>query len=361
MMDTLAKKIAPINTVSFIKAFERARPIRVGYYQVLALAVANMLAPAAGAAPPGLPEPAASRTATIPHEIEWRIGKDFLVLRSESRFAGAISSIRFRGVEFIDATDHGRLLSGAIQFDGWGECLNPTLPGGMTDTDDTSSILLSVRATADSYEASTRMAYWLRPGTPHHVNLTTGQSDFTSPQPCERPPADQAQTTAVNSTVVSNVVYTQNMKVSFAGVANAVLDEISFDVEDDHSKVVVEALTGYMPSNFINFYLYSQSAGTFLQDKNVAAHPGEQPAPIIAATPDGKSAIGVLSLTREPTPLYGRWVLSAVSKWNIVFRPNGVFPKGRHVYRCVWAIGSLAEVQTSLSKIMEYSANNPIP
>ncbi len=324
------------------------------------LVATGILAHVAGAAAQAGSELAPSLT-TTPSKIEWRIGQELLVLQSEPRFAGAISSIRLGDVEYIDATDHGRLLSGAIQFDGWGECLNPTLPGSLADKEGTSSILLSARANSSSYESSTRMGFWMPPSAPHHVNPMTGQLDFTQPQACERPPADQAQRTAVNDTVTSNVIYTQKMSAGFQNIANAILDEISFEVQEDHPKAIVEALTGYMPSKFSEFYRYDGAARAFLHDGEVTLHPGEQSAPIIVATPDGTSALGVLSLTREPAPRYGRWVLSTVSKWNIVFRPKGTFPKGRHVYRCVWAIGTLAEVQASLVQIMEHTTSNLAP
>ena len=45
---------------------------------------------------------------------------------SSSYFKGAISSVKYKGIELINSADRGRLLQSAVSFDGMGECLNPT-------------------------------------------------------------------------------------------------------------------------------------------------------------------------------------------------------------------------------------------
>lgn len=59
--------------------------------------------------------------------VHWQIGGEPLTMRADPWFAEAIDSIWFRGIEYLDSADHGRLLQAAITFDGYGECLNPTL------------------------------------------------------------------------------------------------------------------------------------------------------------------------------------------------------------------------------------------
>jgi hypothetical protein len=97
-------------------------------------------------------------------EVRWDVDGEPLVLRSNAGFAGAVSSLRFRGVEHLDAADHGRLLQGAISFDAHGECLNPTQAGSSSDKPGRStSRLLSASLGPTGYRTITRMAYWLRP------------------------------------------------------------------------------------------------------------------------------------------------------------------------------------------------------
>ena len=60
-----------------------------------------------------------------------------LVIRTTARLAGAIDSVRWDGVEFIDSHDHGRQLQSAINADVDGvfhaECYNPTEAGSVVD------------------------------------------------------------------------------------------------------------------------------------------------------------------------------------------------------------------------------------
>ncbi|MCE2685056.1 MAG: hypothetical protein LW857_07850, partial [Verrucomicrobiae bacterium] len=50
-------------------------------------------------------------------ELAGTLGGKPLVIRTTSRLAGAIDSVRWDGVEFIDSHDHGRQLQSAINAD----------------------------------------------------------------------------------------------------------------------------------------------------------------------------------------------------------------------------------------------------
>src|SRR4051812_29750731 len=63
----------------------------------------------------------------------YAFGNNQLVVSTSNRNAGAISSVVYRGIEHIDQTDHGRELQSAVQFDGLGECWNPTEAGSAAD------------------------------------------------------------------------------------------------------------------------------------------------------------------------------------------------------------------------------------
>ncbi len=70
-------------------------------------------------------------------ELAGHIGGKPLVIRTTSRLAGAIDSVKWDGVEFIDSHDHGRQLQSAINADVDGvfhvECYNPTEAGSVAD------------------------------------------------------------------------------------------------------------------------------------------------------------------------------------------------------------------------------------
>jgi len=261
-------------------------------------------------------------------EASWAVGSEPLVLRSEPWFAGAVSSIRFRGVEFIDSSDHGRLLQGAISFGGLGECLNPTQAGASRDRRGrTTSRLLWAEVTPAGYTTATRMAFWKRPG-----------------EHC-RPPGGPDRS-AANATRASDVVYAQRLTFGHRGYANAVEARITFTTAEDQQDAVVEALTAYAPPGFDSFHLFRD--GRLMRDDTVASVPGEQPDPIVLSTANGASALGFLALTHGPSPGYGRFTFEDTSKINLVYRPTGTYPAGRHDYSVVWVIGTRAEVATTL-------------
>ncbi len=49
---------------------------------------------------------------------------------------------------------------------------------------------------------------------------------------------------------------------------------------------------------------------------------------------------------------YGRLTFSDVAKWNCVFREKDVKP-GAYTYRCLLALGSVAEVQKTLRRLSQ--------
>ena len=301
-----------------------SRPILLGALAALAVWAAQ---------PAGEPPHAAvarlQPIALRPLEQSWPVGGDLLTLRSEPWFAGAVSSIRFRDVEFLDSADHGRLLQGAISFGGLGECLNPTQAGASRDRPGgaTTSELLWAETTPERYVTATRMAYWKRPG-----------------QSC-RPP-EGVYRFAANQTPGSNVVYAQRFQPGYRGYANAVEAVISFTTTVDQPPAVVEALTAYTPPAFDRFHVFRD--GRLVPDETVAGGPGEQPRPVVLATADGRNAIGLLSLANASAPGYGRFAFGVTNKVNLVYRPPGPYRAGTHTYRMAWVIGTLDEVEATL-------------
>ncbi len=288
----------------------------------LLLAAVALIAPPTWAA---TPPPIASAT--------WRIGAEPLRLQAGHGFAGAISSIRYRGREFIDASDHGRELQGAIQF-GAGECLNPTLAGASRDPPGlSSSELLSVSAGPALYRAATRMAFWARPGAS-----------------CSLGPGAQGH--GLNQSAVSDLVYSQEMTPGFEGHANAVLDRISIHNPHNRPPASVEALTGYMPAVFDSFSLYDVQSGGFRALPASAEAPGEVDGPLVLSTSNGGAAMGIVGLRATADPRYAAFHSSEVGKWSLVYHEASPFQAGEHRYVCVWVIGTRQEVEATLADIM---------
>ena len=103
--------------------------------------------------------------------IRTKAGTSEIVVTTTSRLAGAVHSLTWNGVEFIDSTDHGRQLQSACAFDCgkkpfWAEAYNPTEAGSRKDHvgNTSSSRLIALSKTATTLTTKTQMAFWLNPG-----------------------------------------------------------------------------------------------------------------------------------------------------------------------------------------------------
>jgi hypothetical protein len=146
---------------------------------------------------------------------------------------------------------------------------------------------------------------------------------------------------------------------------------ISYDVTftipsgEKHGEATFEALTGYMPPAFTNFFQYDRAAERLLP---LTDGPGEIGSPIVFATADGSHAMGIYAPpqpapgTRGPT--YGRWrfVREHVVKWNCVFRlrnRNGIAP-GNYAYRMFVIVGDRQTVVASMNALEDaFRATGP--
>ena len=112
---------------------------------------------------------AAAQDPSQPLVATLKLGDGWVTLRSRPQDAGAISSLVYRGKEFIASRENGWLLQGAGGYGLWAECLNPTLAGARyAPPGTTSSRLLMARADPRVYSTRTQMAFWtLRQSASH--------------------------------------------------------------------------------------------------------------------------------------------------------------------------------------------------
>lgn len=236
-----------------------------------------------------------------------------VTVTSADNFAGAISSLVWDGVEFIDSLDHGRLLQSAVQFDGLSEAINPTEAGASGDggaSKDSSSILLARTIEADHLSTTTQMAYWL----PYQ-----GQ-------------------------VVSDVVLRKDVRIS----GNVISYVTQFEIPGQYSEAQFESLTGYMPLTFSRMWAL-QDDGSLIE----LARPGvgkwtEQDKPLIFSTADGSHAMGVIS--HDAGVIYGNWDFADCVKWNLMIRVKD--PKSVTFAQSL-VIGTLEQARLGLVKLTQ--------
>ncbi len=277
--------------------------------------------------------------------ISGKVNGAVLTIRTSSRVAGAIESILWRGKEFLNAFDHGREMQSASSFDGYGECLNPTEAGSNHDGQGqtSSSRLVSGDARGRNLETTIEMAYWLVPGTPY-------------PKACGSH-AEVRQ--AKNETIRSRDLLMKSVQIGVKGVPNAISVDVTFVTAEDHQSATFEALTAYMPPEFSEFHAYDPATRAIIP---LTDGPGEQPLPVVLATPDHTFAMGVWSpgLPQKAAPHagYGRFRFLnnpqikgwSTVKWNAVYR-EAPAPRGNYHYRCYAVVGSLDEVRGGLERL----------
>lgn len=164
-----------------------------------------------------------------------------IVLTTTDRLAGAIHSLTWNGMEFIDSADHGRQLQSASNFDFGSriadETFNPTEAGSRDDGTGPKSTcrLLHAMANGNQLQTSVQMAFWLAPG----------EKSGNHP--------------AKNTTRLSNHLLTKRVSIGYGSLPNVIQYNVTFSLPlgETHTHGVFEAVTGYMPAEFNTFWRYN--------------------------------------------------------------------------------------------------------
>lgn len=243
--------------------------------------------------------------------------------------AGAICSLTWNGKQFIDDYDHGRQLQSAVSFDGKGENENPTESGASYLTDGfnprpSSSRLLASDVTDGVLSTASNPAYW----------------------------------NPLNGRRTSNILFTKRVEIGLPIIGSPVKmlpSVISYETSytipttETHTFGTFEVLTAYIPREFSSFWTVDVYSGVS-QPMYLSDGPGEQPFPVVIATPNGQYAIGIYS-PKTPQPAYmaagyGRWRHPDVVKWNNVYRIAN--PRGTLRFKSYVVVGTLASVSADL-------------
>lgn len=272
-------------------------------------------------------------------ELKGVIGGQPIVLRTTSRLAGAIDSVRWAGVEFIDSWDHGRQLQSALNADVDGvfhpECYNPTEAGSEADGHGprSTSRLEAISVRDGVLSTRTRMAFWLAPGM--------------------RSQGRPAQ----NTTLLSDHVLSKQVRIGRPGMDHVLDYRVTFTVPADrpHRFLQFEALTAYMPPMFSQELRFDAATSTL---QPVPRQNGEIPDPVVLSTPSGSHAMGVFTPQRflAGNPVgYGRFQFSPenVVKWNCVFRQRQAQPiaPGDHAFQLYVVLGTREDCRRTLTDL----------
>jgi hypothetical protein len=156
------------------------------------------------------------------------------------------------------------------------------------------------------------------------------------------------------------------VRIGSGDVQNVVRYKVTFHVapNEPHRYVQFEALTGYMPEEFTEFWYWRPVEGDL---RRLDDGPGEQAYPVVFSTADQRHAMAIFcpegafdneagnlpADAGEVTgPTYGRFRFAGerVVKWNCVFRvrnPAGIV-SGDYAFEMFVVVGSLDQVRRTL-------------
>lgn len=291
-----------------------------------------------------LPMPAFAGDASISSIAN---GQPIVLTASGDRFAGAINSLTYRGVQYIDIADHGRQMQSAIQLDGWGECYNPNEAGSVNDGTKLTSTsrLLSISSANNILQTQTQPAFWLahqqQYGKPCNPNLPSPQNTVA-----------QAQ----NLTDLSNFTFSRTSFFYGAAIPNAIDVNVSWTVPENHASSNTEASTAYLPATFSVFLTYDRSSKTLTKVTATATDSAatHTPLPVIIARPNGMHSMGAFSPTIMTTPGRGYMAYlsfagsTPTSKWSCVYGESNVTSGSVYSYSCPIAVGTVDEVVAAI-------------
>lgn len=291
------------------------------------------------------------RAQTADASISGNVGSDRIVLTaSGSRFAGAISSLTFRGVQYVNIADHGREFQSAIQLDNLGECYNPNEAGSKADGSGfkSSSVLKSLSSNNGILASSTTPAFWLRPGE----NYGKPCSPFTS------------ISTAQNTTVLSNYTIARTSQFYGPSIPNLIKVDVSFTVPESRTSASIEPFTGYLPPSFNLFLTWDRTNRVLTRVTANTTRQQTQNA-VIVAQPSGLHSQGVISPGingTNPSQAYYAYFFfpgsTATAKWSCVYGVSNITAGSGLKFSCPIALGTVDEVIAALTA---YPTGGPAP
>ena len=280
-----------------------------------------------------------------------------LTLKTSTQFGAGISSIIWRGKEFVNNYDHGRQFSTNASFFNRYECYNAYETGSKEDGQKltSSAKVLSLSASGNTLDSSTQMCWYLstvypRPGFGDECG---DPANFLNPGLTYQGP-------------LSNYILHKSVTIGFAGISNVIeyLDVLT--IPEVVQNGVIQ-MTTVLPWDFSTLLTYDIVSKGYRQ---IRSYGGEDNSVKVLTTADGNYAMGYY--TPELLQPYGtgsdggyRWGLVPPDPVNYPdpnfqcaglggefrFASSGPADKANRSY---FVIGNLEEVRNGLSALHSY-------
>jgi hypothetical protein len=272
-----------------------------------------------------------------------------IVVTASSRFGGAIDSINWKNLEFINSSDHGRCLQSASQFydyaNSWSpECYNPTEAGSNADGSGSCSHsqINAMSASANVLHTQCNMAFYCAPGS-------------SSPG-C----ASAVNTVATSSHLLEKTV-TVGISAAIYNSQNIIQYDVTYTIpstETHLAKGTFEIIAAYINGgNFTTVRLYDQPSQGLAQ-VSIPTNFTTTPKPVIISTEDNQWAIGIYSpiVTQNQSTSLGGYDYSGSPndyiKTGLVKYLDNIIAGNQYTFRFYLIIGTLTDVQTSLIELI---------
>ena len=203
-----------------------------------------------------------------------------LSVGTSTQFAGAVSSIRWGGKEFINNWDHGRQLQPNSQFFNRHQCYNPYEAGSAHDGHSltSSSRLLSLSASGNRLQSTTQMAWYLRIRDSLDPLLFCGDPAFWLPVPPYTGP-------------LSDYRVSKTVTIGFAGIPN-VIEYVSNLFIPEPVRKGLNHITAVLPYEFSTIRSYDVISKDY---RRLRMASGEDDRLKVVSTADGNYAMGFYS------------------------------------------------------------------
>ncbi|WP_155888687.1 hypothetical protein [Inquilinus limosus] len=221
-----------------------------------------------------------------------------LEIRTSTRMGGAIESLTWNGKEFINSSDHGRLMQSASSFNKLGECYNPTEAGSTYDKrGKSSSQLIEFSAQGNRLTSTNRPAYWRNCLRDKGDRVAATRTDSSVLQLLQSVGGKQELSKASDHT------FSKDVTIGFEGHPNIIVYKVTFRIPDSFpfTDAVFEPLTAYMPTSTVSeFFRYAPLGKGACSWPEMCRLPDApkgytQRLPLILSSSDGKYAMGIYS------------------------------------------------------------------
>ncbi len=281
------------------------------------------------------------------YQATWHVTNGTISVTASARDAGAVSSLVYDGMEFINDMDHGRQMQVAWFYDDLDEAYNPTESGAESDGrgPTSTSRLVSVKVDGKTLQTQSHPAFW---------------RDLSVPKKHRK-----------NTTLVTKDLLSKKLTLGYNNDPHIIVFDTTITISPELTgppvkTLRIEAPTLYSNSTLSRHSQYDLASGEFRelpahgtmkdQMNEVIRHVTRHDLIPILSTPDGRHAIALYAPHPEVFWAYYTHDVPSDDPANAcgkitAFFKHAVEPGRSYSYRTFIIVGDLAIIKASVSNV----------